>query len=351
MSSTPRRKDSHLDLTATQDVGFRNKTNLFDAVSLIHNSLPELSLDEIDTSTTMFGKPLRAPLLIASMTGGSDRARTINRVLAAVAEERGYGFGLGSQRAMVENPAAVDSYRVRQEAPSALLLGNIGMVQAIAMSTDDLARLVADVGADALCVHLNPAHELTQPEGDRDFRGGIELFQRLTNELGLPVLAKETGAGLSLDVARRLAAVGVKNVDVGGAGGTSFVAVETLRLAPDEQETGHVFRDWGIPTAASLLAVSTIGFESVVATGGLRTGLEVAKAIALGATCAGIARPVFQAQQEAGAKGVHDFLDQVERQLRMAMLLVGARNLQELRMTQRVIHDELRQWMPDANAS
>ena len=344
MASTPKRKLDHLELAATEDVGFRRKTNLLECVALIHDSLPELALDELDISTSLFGKRLRSPLLIASMTGGSERSRRINVELAGIAQQRGCGFGLGSQRAMLEDPSALVTYDVRGQAPDALVLGNIGMVQAVHTSSAQLEEMVAAVRADALCVHLNPAQELTQPEGDRDFRGGLELFRRLAAEFSLPVVAKETGAGLSRSVAERLALAGVRHVDVGGAGGTSFVAVETLRLEPARRATGEVFREWGLPTAASLLAVGHASFETVIATGGIRTGLEVAQALALGASAAGIARPIFQAQQAGGAAAVHAWLDELEQQLRMAMMLVGARDLDQLRSRPRLILGELARW-------
>jgi isopentenyl-diphosphate delta-isomerase len=191
------RKADHLDLCATDQVAFRGQTTLLSQVRLVHQSLPELSLDELDLSTELLGKVLRAPLVIAAMTGGHERAEEINRTLAGIAERRGYAFGLGSQRAMVLRPEAASTYRVRDVAPTALVLGNVGVVQAREMPTADVARMVEAIGADALCVHLNPAMELVQPEGDRDFRGCLATLARLVRELPVPVVAKETGNGLS----------------------------------------------------------------------------------------------------------------------------------------------------------
>jgi isopentenyl-diphosphate delta-isomerase len=220
------RKADHIELCATGDVGFRSKTTLLEQVELVHDSLPELALDEIDLSVSILGKQLRAPLFIAGMTGGTARARDINRELAAIAEERGYGFGLGSQRAMLRGDRD-ETYQVREVAPTALILGNIGAVQARELSTDAVTDLIGRVGADALCVHLNPAQEVVQPGGDRYFAGALGAIERLAEELAVPVVAKETGCGIGPRAARRLARAGVRHVDVSGAGGTSWVAVET----------------------------------------------------------------------------------------------------------------------------
>jgi isopentenyl-diphosphate delta-isomerase len=338
------RKADHIDLAATGDVGFQETTNLFECVKLVHQALPELSADRIDTSLTLFGKKLR-PLFIAAMTGGVERAGAINRELAAIAESRGYGFGLGSQRAMHLDAAKTDTYAIREAAPNALVLGNLGMVQARQMSTDDIRALVQRVGADALCVHLNPAMEIVQPGGDRDFTGGALTLRRLVDELGVPVIVKETGCGLSLAAGKKLVAAGVRHVDVSGAGGTSWVAVEMHRASGQERELGEAFREWGIPTAASVAWMAKLDLETVIATGGVATGLEVAKSIALGATAAGIARPVLQALTSAGRAGAERFLDGIESELRAAMLLVGAGSLQALRLAPRVVLGELRSWM------
>jgi isopentenyl-diphosphate delta-isomerase len=345
-----KRKADHIDLAATGDVGFERTTTLFECVKLVHQALPELALADIDTSVTIFGKRLRAPLLIAAMTGGVDRALSINRELASLAEERGYAFGLGSQRAMHLDAAKTESYRVRDAAPSALVLGNVGIVQARQMTTAEARALADEVGADALCVHLNPAMEIVQPGGDRDFTEGVATLARLVSELGLPVMVKETGCGLSLRTARQLRQAGVRHVDVSGAGGTSWVAVEMHRATGDEKALGEAFREWGIPTAASVAWMGVSGFETVIATGGISTGLEVAKAIALGATAAGIARPVLQALTSEGRAGAERFLDRVEAELRAAMLLVGAGSIAALRAAPRIIVGELSSWIMQGNA-
>jgi isopentenyl-diphosphate delta-isomerase len=352
MSSTGigRRKTDHIDLATTGDVGFKRTTTLFECVRLVHQSLPELALSQVDTSLTLLGKRLRAPLLIAAMTGGVDRALAINRELAAIAEERGYAFGLGSQRAMHLDAAKAATYRVRDVAPGALVLGNLGIVQARQMSTAEVRALAESVGADALCIHLNPAMEIVQPGGDRDFTRCVATLERLARELDIPVLVKETGCGLSKQTAQKIREAGVRHVDVSGAGGTSWVAVEMHRAQGGEKALGEAFREWGIPTAASVAWMAAAGFDSVIATGGISTGLEVAKAIALGATAAGIARPVLQALTSEGRAGAERFLDGVEAELRAAMLLVGAGSLAALRSAPRIIVGELSSWILQGTA-
>ncbi len=353
MSSTiGQRKSDHLELCAEGDVGFRRATTLFECVQLVHDALPEMKLSDVDLSVTVLGKRLRAPLLIAAMTGGTEEAGRINRELASIAEERGYGFGLGSQRAMHVRPGSSATYRVREVAPATLVLGNLGLVQARAMTTSEVRVLVDEVGADALCVHLNPAMELVQPGGDRDFGHGVDTLHRLARDLGVPVVVKETGCGLSPSVGRRLREIGVRHVDVSGAGGTSWVGVETQRAAAEGDEgaraLGEALWDWGVPTAASVALLAPMGFETIVATGGIATGLDVARAIALGASAAGIARPVLRALTKVGGGGraaAVAHLDGVESELRAAMLLTGCRDVAALRLAPRVALPPLTSWL------
>ncbi|WP_437985343.1 type 2 isopentenyl-diphosphate Delta-isomerase [Sorangium sp. So ce117] len=339
------RKADHIELCATGDVGFRAKTTLLEQVELIHDALPELSLDAIDTSVLLLGKRLRVPLLIAAMTGGTERARAINRELSQIAEERGYGFGLGSQRAMLNGDASA-SYEVRAHAPTTLLLGNIGAVQARSLSTEAVAELVAQVGADALCVHMNPAMELVQPGGDRDFAGALDAMGRLASGLSVPVVAKETGCGIGPGTAYRLVRAGVRDLDVSGAGGTSWVAVEAARAAGAARSLGEALREWGVPTAASVLIARAIRprFKTIIATGGITSGLDVARALALGAHAAGIARPVLQAFVSGGRDAAVRYLESVEAELRAVMLLVGARDVASLQKAPVLLGRELRRW-------
>ena len=345
MANIAERKTDHLDLATSGDVGFKHTTTLFECVHLVHDALPDLDLDAIDLGSTVLGKPLRAPILIAAMTGGATRAERINLELATIAEERGYAFGLGSQRAMLKRSDAKSSYAVRRVAPHALVLGNLGVVQAAKMSSAEVRDLVGEIGADALCVHLNPAMEIVQEEGDRDFRAGLDTLARLVSELPVPVVAKETGCGLSSGVAARLRRAGISHVDVSGAGGTSWVAVETQRAQPEKKALGEAFWEWGIPTAVSVAWVHSHGFETVFATGGIQHGLDIAKAIALGASAGGIARAALQALEQDGPSGARRYFDRVEAELRAALLLTGSANLAALRSAPRVLTGEIKDWL------
>ncbi len=347
----PQRKADHLDLCATGDVGFRHKTTLLEQVELVHEAVPELALAEVDTTVELLGKPLRAPLLIAGMTGGTERAKAINRDLAAVAEERGYGFGLGSQRAMLETGLDL-GYGVREVAPSCLLLGNLGATQARELSSAEVAELADRVGADGLCIHLNAAMEIIQPEGDRDFSGILDAVGRLARELGMPLLVKETGCGISWRTAKRLADAGIRHVDVSGAGGTSWVAVETERASgePGRASLGRALREWGVPTAASVAYARRTrpAFQTIIASGGVETGLDVARAIALGAHAAAAARAVLRAWHQGGVNAVHALFDAVEAELRAVMLLAGAENIAALRKVPIIAGDALERWLAAA---
>jgi isopentenyl-diphosphate delta-isomerase len=339
-----RRKDDHLDLCATDEVAFRGATTLLERVQLIHQSLPDLHADKVDTSVQLLGKTLRLPIVIAAMTGGTQRAAEVNRDLASIAEARGLGFGLGSQRAMQRQPETAWTYQVREWAPRTLVLGNVGVVQARQLPSTDIARMVRDIGADALCVHLNPAQEIVQPEGDRDFSGGVDTFKRLVAELPVPVVGKETGCGISAQTALKLKGAGVTTVDTSGAGGTSWVGVETLRAEGDQARLGHLLWDWGVPTAASVHACSRAGLN-VIGTGGIQSGLDVARAIALGATACGIARPMLMAYVRGGKAEAERFVDQLESELRAVMLLVGAENIAALQRAPRIVFSPLREWL------
>jgi isopentenyl-diphosphate delta-isomerase len=345
------RKEDHLALCADGAVGFREATTLFECVQLVHDALPDMALADVDTTLPLLGKPLRVPLFIASMTGGTDGAARINRELASIAERRGYAFGLGSQRTMHSHPETSSTFCVRSVAPTALVLGNVGVTQAREMRTSEIARLVDDVGADALCLHLNPAMELVQPEGDRDFRDGLSTIERVAGRVGVPVVVKETGCGLAPSVGRRLRAAGIRHVDVSGAGGTSWVGVEATRAtaAGDENRRalGDVLWDWGIPTAASVALMAPLGFETVIATGGISTGLDVARAIALGASAAGIARPVLRALVHGGPSEAEGYLARIETELRAVMLLTGCRRLSDLRRAPRIIGGALQRWIAE----
>ena len=343
------RKDDHIDLCASEQIEYRRKTTLLEEVELMHDSLPEVDVEEIDLSLELFGRRLQAPLLITGMTGGAERAETINRQLASVAQELGLAMGLGSQRAMLRHADLKRTYAVRDLAPDVLLFGNIGAVQAIEMSRQEMEDLVGAVGADALCVHLNPGQELIQPEGDRRFKGCLAALERHAEELSVPVIAKETGCGLSLSAIDKIKRAGLSWVDVSGAGGTTWIGVESKRSPPAQRSLGELLWEWGVPTAASIAWGVERGLN-VIGSGGLRNGLDVARALALGARLAGMALPWLKAVHNEGPEAAIAYGRTLTAQLRAIMTLTGSADLEALRASPRLIGPRLERYMNMASA-
>ncbi|MHC4601210.1 MAG: type 2 isopentenyl-diphosphate Delta-isomerase [Planctomycetota bacterium] len=321
---TESRKSDHFHICARSDVRFHEKTTLLEEVELLHESVPGFGPEGPDPSVDLFGKRLKAPLYVSAMSGGIPEADEMNRALADLARELGLGLGLGSQRPALEGGRPWPALRTGSD-DSLLILGNIGLAQARRADGARLAELVSHVGADALCVHLNAAQEWFQPEGDRDLGEGLSTLARLAGALPVPLVVKETGCGISAATARRLREAGVLHLDVAGAGGTTWVGVE-LERRDAREPWAEPFREWGVPTAASVLAASSLGFETLLASGGIRSGLEAAKALALGADAAGFALPVLRAWHEKGADGVKDLFHQTVEGLKTAMALTGAEN-------------------------
>lgn len=343
MSRVARRKLEHLDLCATRDVEARRST-LLEEVQLLHEALPDLRVDDVDLSVSVLGRELRAPILISGMTGGAARAGELNRALATVAQKFGFAMGLGSQRAMQLDPELASTYRVRDVAPDILLLANLGAVQLRDCGPHAAAELVDAVGADALCVHLNPAQELVQDEGDRDFRGCLAAIEVLVRAARFPLIVKETGCGLSPATLARLRAVGVTWVDVAGVGGTSWTGVESLRGSERQRALGALLREWGIPTAAAVSFARQAGLE-VIASGGIRDANDVVRALALGARLSGLALPFLRAHERDGLAGTLALAERLDDGLRALLLLVGARSVSELRGIPRVLGARLSAWL------
>lgn len=340
-NTVSRRKTEHLDVCRNMDVEFHRTGAWFDHVRLIHQALPAFSADSIKTETHFLGRKLASPFIIGAMTGGAREAAAVNRQLAQLAASRGVGLALGSQRAMLEGRSMAVTYRVRDIARDILLLGNIGLSQALTHSVDQILRLVDDIQADGLCLHLNTAMEIFQNEGDLP-RNGAEAVRKLAKALGERLVVKETGCGISRETARRLAGLGVQTVDVAGAGGTSWVRVENLRR-PKSDRSSEDFEEWGIPTAASLIELQGLKFR-IISSGGVRNGLDVAKSIALGADFGSAALPILRALNKGGLKSAERWIDKLTGELRAAMMLTGARDVAALRKAPRVIDGPLREW-------
>ena len=299
---TQARKADHLRICLDQDVQFHHKTNGLEGYRFIHCCLPELDRDHIDIGTDFLGKRLGAPLLISSMTGGTEQARLINTRLATLAQQHRLAMGVGSQRVAIENPELTSTFAVRSLAPDILLFANLGAVQLnYDYGLEQCQRVIDALEANALILHLNPLQECIQTEGDTNFKGLLNKIEALCDQLPVPVIAKEVGNGISAAMAQKLINVGITAIDVAGAGGTSWARVESERASDRKQRRlGNTFADWGIPTAECITTIRAIAPAiPLIASGGLRNGLEVAKAIALGADLAGLAWPFLQAASES----------------------------------------------------
>ncbi len=326
------RKKEHVELSVNEDVFYSKKTG-FERFDFVHNALPELNLDDIDLSARLLGRRFAFPLFISSMTGGYSDAGAVNEVLARFCEEENLPMGVGSQRAMLENPGEISSFSiVRKHAPTAFIAANIGGAQvAGGLKQNELTSLVDNIQADAVIVHLNPLQELMQPEGDTRFEGILKGISLLIDHSGVPVIVKETGAGISGNVAQKLLSVGVKVVDVAGAGGTSWAKVENLR---DRQKNPmHSFDDWGIPTADCLKQIAPLknnyAFE-LISSGGIRNSFDIAKSFALGADFTATAQPVIKALVDGGIDQLRLLLNQWKKEAAVILTLTGCRNFNEV---------------------
>lgn len=328
-SEIEKRKLEHVEIVLNQKVEARFKSNAFEAIEFEHCALPELDFDEINVSTDFLGKNLQAPLIVTGMTGGFGQAEEINKDIAAACDKEGIVFGLGSMRAIYEQPQLAKTYSVRKVAKKVFLCGNIGGIQLKKIPLEKLEKVLVEVGCNALCVHLNPIHEAVQKEGDLDWKGVLKSVGEACRFLKMPVIAKEVGSGISAPVAKHLEAAGVKAIDVSGAGGTSWAGgVESFRGGRPEAET---FWDWGIPTAIAVRDVTQAVRVPVIASGGIRNGLEAAKAIRLGATLAGAAAPFLKAQAAGGEEGVRTLIQKWKREVRMACFGTGSKDLLALK--------------------
>lgn len=327
-----RRKADHIRINLEEDVAFKGLTTGLERYFFMHQALPELNLADVNTRTHLLGKELRTPLLVSSMTGGTEEARQINRTLAEAAQAQGMAMGLGSVRAAVEDPHLAYTYAVRDVAPDILLFANLGAVQLnYRYGLAQCQRAVELCGADALVLHLNPLQEAVQPEGDGNFAGLLGKIETICRRLPVPVIAKEVGWGFSEQVARQLAETGVSALDVAGAGGTSWSQVEMHRApTAGHARVAGAFIDWGIPTAVSIQYCRRAAPDlPIIASGGIKDGIDVAKCLALGATAAGLAGDFLRAAVQ-GVEAVTDLAETLTAQLRVAMFCAGAADLATL---------------------
>ncbi len=333
------RKADHIRIATEEDVGFGSLTNGLDRYRFVHQALPEIDLDAVDTTTTLLGRRLAAPILISCMTGGVAKGGLINRILAAAAQHSGVAMGVGSQRAALDDPALEATFQIRELAPDVPLLANLGAAQLA--GPDGLDRCLAVVRmicADALVIHVNPLQEALQPEGTTRFAGLIDRIGEVAAAIDVPIIIKEVGWGIAENIARRLAEVGVAGIDVAGAGGTNWGEVERRRMDdPVMVRVAEEFRDWGIPTADAVVGCRR-GFPDglVIASGGLRTGLDAAKCLALGADAVGFAAPLLKAAV-VSRRAVDERLRGIIEGLRIAMFCIGAATLTDLAGTPHLV--------------
>lgn len=330
--STAQRKSDHIRIVLEENVK-SGLTNGFEKYQFEHNALPELDLNQVDLTTTFLNHRLKVPLLISSMTGGNEEAGLINRTLAIVAQQAGMAMGVGSQRAGLERPNSMESFKVRQFAPDILLFANVGAVQLnYGYSISDCQRAVDAIQADALFLHLNPLQEALQPEGNVDFLGLLKKIELVCKGLSVPVLAKEVGWGISAEVARRLAEAGVSAIDVAGAGGTSWSQVEKFRIKDEmRRNVAQDFVDWGLSTADCLVAVrQAVPDLPLIASGGLASGIDAAKGIALGASLAGMAGKFLKAAAESENR-LMALVDEISFQIRVCMFSAGVKDINTLK--------------------
>ncbi len=343
---TGKRKEDHIRICLGNKAQAKNATTGFEDIQLVHRALPEVNKSKIDLSTSFLGKKFSAPIIVGAMTGGTAQATQINSAIAQAIEKLGLGMGVGSQRAAIENQKLEETYAItRKMAPNAFLIANIGGVQLVhGYGLKEIRKVVEMIEANAVAIHLNALQEAVQPEGQTNFKGVLAKIAEIARALDTPVIVKETGAGISSEDAKALEDAGVKAIDVGGVGGTSFAAVEYQRTNSKQKCSDEAFWDWGIPTAVSLIeTVQTVKLP-VIASGGLRSGTDIAKALALKASLTSISQPILQTAVKS-AKDTEDKLSCLIEELRNALFLVGAEKIDELTKIPVVITGKTGEWL------
>ena len=342
MPNVESRKKDHIDICANEDVDNSLKFDVFADIDLVYRCLPDINLKDIDIAVEFLGKELKAPILISSMTGGTDEAEIINKRLAKVAEELGVAFAVGSQRAALENEELAKTYQIRDVAPTTVVIGNLGAVQLLKEYTkENINKAIEMIDADALYLHINPLQEACQTEGDTNFKDMVSAIDKITKTVKKPIIVKEVGCGIDKDSAHALEKAGVKAIDVAGMGGTSWPLVESKR---NTSKVGETFSWFGIPTPVSLIETKQSVEIPVIASGGIRNGLQAAKALALGADVVGIALPLLRPARES-EDAVKEWLENFIHELSVAMFAVGARTVADLQKKPVIITGKTRSWL------
>ncbi|MHA1786459.1 MAG: type 2 isopentenyl-diphosphate Delta-isomerase [Candidatus Helarchaeota archaeon] len=347
-NDTESRKLDHIEISLNQNVKFRKKTTGFEDIELVHHALPELSLNEIETKTSFFGREFNAPILIEAMTGGNEKAKSINELLAKLAFEFNIPMGIGSQRAAIEKKSLEGTYNIaRKISKDIFLIGNIGGAQLVkGYGIVEINECIDMIEANAIAIHLNPLQESLQKEGDTNFKGILSRIEELRDSISVPIIVKETGCGFSKEDLKLLQTIGIKCIDIGGAGGTSWAAVEHYRNGqyPVLENISQVFWDWGIPTSVSTILASEMGF-TVISSGGITNGLDIAKAISCGASMTGVARPLLKNATRNDFSGLKQQIVQFIMELKTAMFLSKASNIDELRIAEKIIFKKTKEWI------
>ena len=348
--ATEKRKTDHIKICLDQFAQAKKVTPGFEDIHFIHKALPEINKQEIDLSTEFLGHKLAAPIIVGAMTGGTTEAAAINSVIAETVEALQIGMGVGSQRVALEDQDLEKSFAIaRKKAPTAFLIANIGGVQLVnGYGVKEIKKTIKMIDADAVAIHLNALQEAIQPEGQTNFKGIIKRISEITKAIDKPVIVKETGCGIATEEAKKLEDVGVKAIDVGGTGGTSFAAVEFFRTKGEENHVQHLlgdaFWDWGIPTVSSIAEIVPEVTIPIIASGGIRCGSDIAKALALKASLSSIARPILRTAV-CGVKETRNLLSFLMAELKTVMFLVGAKNIEDLYSTPLVITGKTAEWL------
>lgn len=345
-----KRKADHIKIALERNVQAREVTTGFEDVHLIHRALPEVDKQKIDLAVSLFNHKFAAPLLVGAITGGTKEAAKINATIAEVVEELGLGMGVGSQRVALENKKLEKTFSItRKKAPTAFLIANIGGIQLVnGYDVKEVKKAIEMIEADALAIHLNPLQEIVQPEGQTNFNKVLNRIAEIASEIDKPIIAKETGTGIAAEDAKRLEEAGVECIDVSGVGGTTFAAVEYYRdeKSKDDfrQVLGNIFWDWGVPTAISIVEVFQTVKIPVIASGGIRSGVDMAKALGLGASLTSLSQPILQAAAKDVGETKKILLRLIE-ELKSAMFLVGAKSVYELKEKPLVITGKTAEWL------